>query len=222
MTSHCVASPLQGKIYRRQSFMAHQNSQLKIVSHWHIWYHVPSHGLCSRPTCPDRPPKQDSPMAHHFPQGEFAKQVNGRGRGPSCTCWCPSMLVSKRLPPLIPQSNFGPKNITNWVDMFKYIHIFTWFIRLLHSKRNSISWLFSHRSCVLIIRTTWLILIIESCRVWRESGMQKFQDISCRKLGLRRLPVFHSSHEKNPLTFHYTGCFIEILIMVYYSPNCVV
>ena len=27
------------------------------------------------------------------------------------------------------------------------------------------------------------------------------------------------SHEKNPLTFHYTGCLIEILIMVYYNPH---
>ena len=26
------------------------------------------------------------------------------------------------------------------------------------------------------------------------------------------------SHEKNPLTFHYTGCLIGILIMVYYNP----
>ena len=80
-------------------------------------------GLCS-PTCPDRPPKQDSPMAHHFPQGEFAKQVNGRGRGPSFTCWCPSMLVSKRLPPLIPRSKTA-KNYEKWVDiMFEYyVHL---------------------------------------------------------------------------------------------------
>ncbi len=28
----------------------------------------------------------------------------------------------------------------------------------------------------------------------------------------------HLSHEKNPLTFHYTGCLIGILIMVYYNP----
>ena len=27
------------------------------------------------------------------------------------------------------------------------------------------------------------------------------------------------SHEKNPLTFHYTGCLIGILIMVYYNPH---
>ena len=29
---------------------------------------------------------------------------------------------------------------------------------------------------------------------------------------------FHMSHEKNPLTFHYTGWLIGILIMAYYSP----
>ena len=31
--------------------------------------------------------------------------------------------------------------------------------------------------------------------------------------------VIHMSHEKNHLTFHYTGCLIRILIMVYYSPH---
>ena len=29
--------------------------------------------------------------------------------------------------------------------------------------------------------------------------------------------ILHLSHEKNPLTFHYTGWLIGILIMVYYS-----
>ncbi len=29
----------------------------------------------------------------------------------------------------------------------------------------------------------------------------------------------HMSHEKNPLTFHYTGCLIGILIMAYYNPH---
>ena len=28
----------------------------------------------------------------------------------------------------------------------------------------------------------------------------------------------HVSHEENPLTFHYSGCLIGILIMVYYNP----
>ena len=29
----------------------------------------------------------------------------------------------------------------------------------------------------------------------------------------------HVSHEKNPLTFHYTGRLIGIIIMVYYNPH---
>ncbi len=35
------------------------------------------------------------------------------------------------------------------------------------------------------------------------------------------LPQTHLSYEKNPLTFHYTGCLIGILIMVYYSPHMI-
>ncbi len=31
----------------------------------------------------------------------------------------------------------------------------------------------------------------------------------------------HLSHEKNPLTFHYTGCLIGILIMVYCNPHII-
>ena len=39
------------------------------------------------------------------------------------------------------------------------------------------------------------------------------------------LPAFlliharYMSHEKNPLTFHYTVCLIGILVMVYYNPH---
>ena len=32
-------------------------------------------------------------------------------------------------------------------------------------------------------------------------------------------PYLQLSHEKNPLTFHYTGCLIGILIIVYYNPH---
>ena len=31
----------------------------------------------------------------------------------------------------------------------------------------------------------------------------------------------HMSHEKNPLTFHYAGWLIGILIMVYYNPHII-
>ena len=34
-------------------------------------------------------------------------------------------------------------------------------------------------------------------------------------------PKRHLSHEKKPLTFHYTGCLIGILIMVYYNPHII-
>ena len=33
------------------------------------------------------------------------------------------------------------------------------------------------------------------------------------------LPCHYLSHEKNPLTFDYTGCLIEILAKLYYNPN---
>ena len=36
--------------------------------------------------------------------------------------------------------------------------------------------------------------------------------------GVDNFPQTHMSHEKNPLTFHYTGWLIAILIMAYYNP----
>ena len=55
-------------------------------------------------------------------------------------------------------------------------------------------------------------------QIWSDSQMQLLGGWAPSGCQLSLLLIIEVSHEKNPLTFHYTGWLIGILIMVYNNP----
>ena len=61
-------------------------------------------------------------------------------------------------------------------------------------------------------------MIVLVWKQWRGVVTRGKKECTVKKLCHFILLQFHVSHEKNPLTFHYTGWLIGILIMVHYNP----
>ena len=64
------------------------------------------------------------------------------------------------------------------------------------------------------IKITWELGLLDVCRLGRFAVAKKLPKVFGDNLQLE-ISLKQMSHEKYPLTFHYTGCLIGILIMVY-------
>ena len=68
----------------------------------------------------------------------------------------------------------------------------------------------------------WFTLIYHVQQLHHQAqGFWQLLNESCRWLE-QRMRTDQVSHEKNPLTFHYAGCSIGILIIVQYNPHLTV